>query len=466
MDYGIIAVGNPGMVYIDDINSQKALPFSDEAAQADAGWSIGVYNRSDIITPFSRNLVIYYDNASTTLTIHSNSTDKIELSYTSPIVSVQFFNNEDNFIVFCRNEVNIYDSNDLSLKFNLMQGTAFYNSACISESGNMIAYQREGSPYLESYLFDLGTMTLGSIGPTYSSSIATQYLSDEADVAFVHLTPDGGRFSVFTASAAYRSEIYDTIDGSVIEYYYYYEEAASQNTRSVKMSPDKTRFALTNKLRKISVFNPETFAVQTFTVPTTISTAVELYSVSWVDNDTLICSGTGMPSIHQIKISTGEITGLLNSSPIMAVAPIFIDKPTKNYQVLGSITESLANSTWLVTVSRADTSTLITTEEVTGSTFDIGLANDDNVIVTVSMPTPRKWKAGLAGNLDDLVVATDVETNPVYFKCTTAGISDSTEPVWNTTINSTTADGTVIWTCVERLVQPVSHGPITPTLIP
>jgi phage tail sheath gpL-like len=43
------------------------------------------------------------------------------------------------------------------------------------------------------------------------------------------------------------------------------------------------------------------------------------------------------------------------------------------------------------------------------------------------------------------------KTNPVstgfYFKCTTAGTTGASEPVWPTTIGGTVADGTVTWTC-------------------
>lgn len=41
--------------------------------------------------------------------------------------------------------------------------------------------------------------------------------------------------------------------------------------------------------------------------------------------------------------------------------------------------------------------------------------------------------------------------NDRYFKCTTAGTSDATEPAWNLTLGGTTADGTVVWTTIQGL---------------
>jgi len=41
--------------------------------------------------------------------------------------------------------------------------------------------------------------------------------------------------------------------------------------------------------------------------------------------------------------------------------------------------------------------------------------------------------------------------NDRHFKCTTAGTSGGTEPVWNTTIDGTTSDGSVTWTTIQAL---------------
>ncbi len=41
--------------------------------------------------------------------------------------------------------------------------------------------------------------------------------------------------------------------------------------------------------------------------------------------------------------------------------------------------------------------------------------------------------------------------NDRHFKCTTAGTSGGSEPVWDTTIGNTTVDGSVVWTAIQAL---------------
>jgi hypothetical protein len=40
-----------------------------------------------------------------------------------------------------------------------------------------------------------------------------------------------------------------------------------------------------------------------------------------------------------------------------------------------------------------------------------------------------------------------------HFKCTTAGTSGLTEPVWDNAVGAATADGTVVWTAIEALTK-------------
>jgi hypothetical protein len=56
------------------------------------------------------------------------------------------------------------------------------------------------------------------------------------------------------------------------------------------------------------------------------------------------------------------------------------------------------------------------------------------------------WTASTAYALNDLRMPTSANENGIYYKCTTAGTSGATEPVWTTTIGATVADGTAVWT--------------------
>ncbi len=54
------------------------------------------------------------------------------------------------------------------------------------------------------------------------------------------------------------------------------------------------------------------------------------------------------------------------------------------------------------------------------------------------------WAQSTAYTVGDIVKPTSV--NGHYYRCTTAGISDATEPTWTTIIGNTVTDGSVTWT--------------------
>lgn len=72
----------------------------------------------------------------------------------------------------------------------------------------------------------------------------------------------------------------------------------------------------------------------------------------------------------------------------------------------------------------------------------------DNITLTPTYILDQ-WVAATAYALGDLVEP--VTPNTYKYEVTTAGTSHAaTEPTWPTTIGSTVADGTVIWTCVAK----------------
>jgi hypothetical protein len=62
------------------------------------------------------------------------------------------------------------------------------------------------------------------------------------------------------------------------------------------------------------------------------------------------------------------------------------------------------------------------------------------------IPEADEWEAATAYSLGDQVIAT--AGGPYLLECTTAGTSGAAEPVWDTTIGNTTADGAgaLVWT--------------------
>ena len=73
------------------------------------------------------------------------------------------------------------------------------------------------------------------------------------------------------------------------------------------------------------------------------------------------------------------------------------------------------------------------------------------------------WAATTAYVVGDIRRATPLQASGLVFRCTTAGTSGSTEPVWATDIGSTITDGTVTWTAVASAFEDLAE--IAPSAI-
>ena len=63
------------------------------------------------------------------------------------------------------------------------------------------------------------------------------------------------------------------------------------------------------------------------------------------------------------------------------------------------------------------------------------------------------WAATTAYVVGDIRRATTLQASGLVFRCTTAGTSGSTEPIWATDIGSTVTDGTVTWTAIASAFE-------------
>lgn len=77
---------------------------------------------------------------------------------------------------------------------------------------------------------------------------------------------------------------------------------------------------------------------------------------------------------------------------------------------------------------------------------------------------PWLTAADFNGRLDDITFS--IGTDNGYFGTYTPPVASrilvtgSSEPTWNTTVGGTTNDGTVVWTNMGAIPQPLAHGPI------
>jgi|GEM_PF-6093661 len=142
-------------------------------------------------------------------------------------------------------------------------------------------------------------------------------------------------------------------------------------------------------------------------------------------------------------------------------------KLTQQIQKLisGTITESLAITEWIIRAYNLSTGALTVESSSTDGTFSLNMTEagdpDSAHCVTVLPNQGTVWYPSTAYILDDLIFPTDPISKPYYYKCTTAGTTDSAEPTWP--VSGTINDGSAIWEMVEGLVQPQTHSPLFAT---
>jgi hypothetical protein len=145
--------------------------------------------------------------------------------------------------------------------------------------------------------------------------------------------------------------------------------------------------------------------------------------------------------------------------------------PAYTKYVAGSLTEASDHDEFTIRTHRLDTGAFLTETTATGSSYEISCCpaatkNDyaGEVMVSAWPKMGAKWIANTAYAAGTYAFPTAAGTTPYIFKCTTAGTSHSTtEPTWDDTPGNTTSDGSVTWTCQGRMLQPILHGPLTPS---
>jgi hypothetical protein len=144
--------------------------------------------------------------------------------------------------------------------------------------------------------------------------------------------------------------------------------------------------------------------------------------------------------------------------------------PEYDRYLAGTITEDTDHTDFVVRAHRLDTGALAGELASTGGAYEIpvmisGAGYAGPVMLSAYQKLGTVWVANTAYASGAYVFPPEPVTDPHVFKCTTAGTSHSTtEPAWDTTPGNTTSDGTVIWTCQGRMVQPLLQGPLIPSL--
>ncbi len=128
--------------------------------------------------------------------------------------------------------------------------------------------------------------------------------------------------------------------------------------------------------------------------------------------------------------------------------------------VSGTITESTNITDWDITALNVPDGSLWYTRTSGATSYSITLPNNHPVFLVFAPRIDLVWAASTAVTLGQFVCSLDPVANPHIWKCTTGGTTGTTEPTWAT--SGTTSDGSVVWTYVNKLVQPLCEGPIIP----
>ena len=106
---------------------------------------------------------------------------------------------------------------------------------------------------------------------------------------------------------------------------------------------------------------------------------------------------------------------------------------------------------------------LITKKPAQNGNIEILMPNQNAVSVTVVQECGDTWQAGKYYKSGSLVIPTNPQSTPFYYRNRVGGISSLAEPIWSTNPEVFTHDSSCIWEVVERFNQPITQFPLIPT---
>lgn len=132
------------------------------------------------------------------------------------------------------------------------------------------------------------------------------------------------------------------------------------------------------------------------------------------------------------------------------------------YTLAGNIYEDFDITDWNVAAYRCSDGVKLDLVVSTDGTYSVIAGGVEPYNIMLSPKIDYSWSASKVAVSGDYVVAANPDTTPHIWKCTTGGTTHATtEPTWN--LSGTTSDGTVTWTYLAPLVNPVVLGPKVPT---
>jgi len=133
-------------------------------------------------------------------------------------------------------------------------------------------------------------------------------------------------------------------------------------------------------------------------------------------------------------------------------------------KVTFNLIENIASQKFLVSAIRtSDGEGLGARFASSGPDVELALSDNAGVYLTVTADQGKEWKPNESRTVNSKTYPTDSAIKPYYFKALNAGSTGLSEPDWPTEAGSQIVDNGITWELVDRLVQPVTHGPLIPT---
>lgn len=198
---------------------------------------------------------------------------------------------------------------------------------------------------------------------------------------------------------------------------------------------------------------------------TPVATGSASGSVNFSSGGTLI-GASGWNSSERFKGFVDELRATNYNRYTDAFTPLNGPFPDYQAQLSGTISESLAANTFIARAYDVADGSLVGAKTFSdSSSFTIDIKTKAKACHVTVSTDGTIWQPNAVFALNSKVFPSNPVATPYYYKRLAAGTSGATEPTWLIIPGGRCNDGAVTdaWELVERLIQPITHGPLIPS---